>query len=59
MILCLGCFKKYRSKYLNYNFVNMRLGGRTNQSLSNIINQNIDIYNVWKKYGYKTPPLFL
>mgnify|MGYP001208812130 CR=1 FL=1 len=50
--------KKFKSKYLNMNFVNMRLGGRTNQSLSNIYKQNKDIYNVWKKYNLRPPFLF-
>ena len=49
---------KFKSKYINLNIVNMRLGGRTNESLSNIYYQNKDIFNVWRKYNL-WPPILL
>lgn len=53
-------FKKYhfKSKYINRLIVKMRLGGETNKSIQNIINQNKEILRVWKQNGLN-PPLRL
>ena len=50
-------FKKYdfKSKYINRLIVKMRLGGETNKSLQNIINQNKEILRAWKQNGLKPP----
>ncbi len=49
--------KKYRFniKYINILIVKMRLGGATNQSFSNILNQNKEILKAWKKNSLKAP----
>lgn len=56
----LRIFKKYmfNSKYLNRLIVRMRLGGASNASFSNIIKQNIEVLNAWKKNNLK-PPFYL
>lgn len=53
-------FKKYdfKSKYINRLIVKMRLGGETNKSIQNIINQNKEILRAWKQNGL-TPPFKL
>jgi glycosyltransferase len=48
----------FKAFYINRVMVKMRLGGRTNKSLKNIYQGNIDILNVWKKHGIR-PPLLL
>ena len=57
----LRIFKKnnFKSKYINSVFVKMRLGGATNQSFSNIIKQNIEIFNAWKCNGLNMPYLLM
>ena len=37
----------------------MRLGGATNQSLSNIKRQNIEIINAWKNNNLNVPLLLM
>jgi glycosyltransferase len=53
----LRVFKKhhFKSKYINRLIIKMRLGGATNQSLSNIVNQNKEILKAWKNNGLKAP----
>lgn len=55
--LMLRMFKKndFTSKYINRLVIKMRLGGATNQSFKNIINQNKEILKSWKKNGLKAP----
>ena len=55
--LMLRMFKKhnFKSKYLNRLIIKMRLGGATNQSFSNIVNQNIEILKAWKNNGLQAP----
>lgn len=43
--------------YLPETIIKMRLGGETNKSLKNIIKQNLEILNVFKKYNIKISPL--
>ena len=50
------CFK---IKYLPLVFVNMRLGGATNNSLKNIYKGNVEILNAWKENGYNIPLLLI
>jgi glycosyltransferase involved in cell wall biosynthesis len=56
----LRLFKKHYfiSKFININFVKMRLGGATNNSFINIIIQNIEIKKSWKINNFKMPFLF-
>jgi glycosyltransferase involved in cell wall biosynthesis len=53
----LRVFKKhhFKSKYINRLIIKMRLGGATNQSFSNIVNQNKEILNAWKNNRLKAP----
>lgn len=44
--------------YLPETLVKMRLGGQTNKSFINILKQNFEILNVFKKYNIKVFPLF-
>ena len=55
--LMLRMFKKhnFNSKYLNRLIIKMRLGGATNQSFSNIVNQNKEILKSWKNNGLQAP----
>lgn len=55
--LMLRMFKKhnFNSKYLNRLIIKMRLGGATNQSFSNIVNQNKEILKSWKNNGLRAP----
>jgi glycosyltransferase len=57
----LRIFKKYnfKSYYLNMVTIRMRLGGLTNNSIQNILIQNIEIIKTWKENGLKLPFLFL
>lgn len=57
----LRIFKKYsfKSNYINKIIVKMRLGGATNQSLSNIKRQNIEIINAWKNNNLNVPLLLM
>lgn len=48
----------FNTKYINRLIVKMRLGGATNQSFTNIVNQNDEILKAWKNNGLK-PPLKL
>lgn len=45
----------FKSYYLNESIVNMRLGGATNKSYRNILNQNIEIYKIWNSYNIRIP----
>ena len=49
----------FKIKYLPLVFVNMRLGGATNNSLKNIYKGNVEILNAWKVNGYKIPLLLI
>lgn len=49
--------KGFKSDYVDRNMVRMRLGGATNQSMSNIIDGNKEIISTWHYYGIR-PPLF-
>jgi glycosyltransferase involved in cell wall biosynthesis len=40
--------KGLSSKHLNFTMVKMRLGGATSKNISNIIKQNIEIFDAWK-----------
>jgi len=55
--LMLRMFKKnnFKTKYINKVIVKMRLGGATNQSYTNILNQNKEILKSWKDNGLKAP----
>jgi len=55
--LMLRIFKNhnFKSKYINRLIIKMRLGGTTNQSFSNIVNQNKEILKAWKNNGLKAP----
>lgn len=55
--LMLRIFKKhnFKSKHINKLIIKMRLGGATNQSISNIINQNKEILKAWKNNGLIAP----
>ena len=55
--LMLRMFKKHKfnSKYFNRLIIKMRLGGATNQSFSNIVNQNKEILKSWKNNGLNAP----
>jgi glycosyltransferase len=55
--LMLRMFKKhnFNSKYFNRLIIKMRLGGATNKSYLNIVNQNKEILKAWKKNGLKAP----
>lgn len=55
--LMLRMFKKhnFKSKYINRLIVKMRLGGATNQSFSNIVNQNKEILRAWKNNNLRVP----
>ncbi len=48
MLRCLFA-KKMNSRYLPKVLVKMRLGGKTNQSLTNIFSQNLEIFRAFKK----------
>ena len=55
--LMLRMFKKhnFKSKYINRLIIKMRLGGATNQSYTNIVNQNKEILRAWKVNGLQAP----
>ncbi|MBF4507164.1 glycosyltransferase [Flavobacterium sp. JLP] len=55
--LMLRMLKKYnfKIKYIDRLIVKMRLGGATNQSFTNIINQNKEIVRAWKNNSLKAP----
>jgi glycosyltransferase involved in cell wall biosynthesis len=55
--LMLRMFKKhhFKSKYINRLIIKMRLGGATNQSFTNIVNQNKEILKAWKNNGLQAP----
>ncbi|PJJ10939.1 glycosyltransferase involved in cell wall biosynthesis [Flavobacterium sp. 1] len=55
--LMLRMFKKhhFKSKYINRLIIKMRLGGATNQSFTNIINQNKEILKAWKNNDLQAP----
>jgi glycosyltransferase involved in cell wall biosynthesis len=55
--LMLRMFKKhnFKSKYINRLIIKMRLGGATNQSFTNIVNQNKEILKAWKNNGLRAP----
>lgn len=57
----LRIFKKhnFKSKYINKVIVKMRLGGATNQSFSNIKQQNTEILKAWKHNHLKLPFLLM
>ena len=57
----LRIFKKhnFKSKYLNKVIVKMRLGGATNQSISNIKKQNIEILKAWEHNQLESPFLLM
>jgi glycosyltransferase involved in cell wall biosynthesis len=59
--LMLRIFKNYefKSLFLNRTMVKMRLGGKTNQSISNIIKGNREILLAWKVNGLKPPILLM
>ncbi len=49
----------FKIKYLPLVFVNMRLGGATNNSLINIYEGNLEILNSWKENGFNIPLLLI
>lgn len=55
--LMLRMFKKhhFKSKYINKLIIKMRLGGATNQSLSNVVAQNKEILQSWRNNGLQAP----
>lgn len=55
--LMLRMLKKhnFKTKYFNKVIVKMRLGGATNQSFENILNQNKEILKSWENNGLKAP----
>lgn len=44
------CKAKIRPRYLPEVIVKMRLGGLTNESFRNILDQNLEIFGVWEKH---------
>ncbi len=44
---------RIKSKYLPFLMVNMRLGGVSNRSLSNVFKQNLEVLRAWKLNGLK------
>jgi glycosyltransferase involved in cell wall biosynthesis len=42
-----------KSKYIPFLMVNMRLGGVSNRSLSNVFKQNLEVLRAWKLNGLK------
>ncbi len=50
---------RFKIKYLPLVFVNMRLGGATNNSLKNIYKGNVEILNSWKENRYTIPLLLI
>lgn len=55
--LMLRMFKKhnFKSKYINRLIIKMRLGGATNQSFANIVNQNKEVLKAWKNNDLQAP----
>jgi glycosyltransferase len=55
--LMLRMFKKhnFKSKYINRLIIKMRLGGATNQSFTNIVDQNKEILKSWKNNSLQAP----
>lgn len=55
--LMLRMLKKhnFKTKYINKLIVKMRLGGATNHSFANILNQNKEILKSWKSNELKAP----
>ncbi|MGN7808436.1 glycosyltransferase family 2 protein [Flavobacterium johnsoniae] len=55
--LMLRMFKKhfFKVKYMDRLIVKMRLGGATNKSFVNILNQNREIVRAWKGNSFKAP----
>ncbi|WP_281336376.1 glycosyltransferase family 2 protein [Flavobacterium eburneipallidum] len=53
----LRIFKKhhFKSKYIDRLIIKMRLGGATNKSYINIVNQNKEIFKSWENNGLKAP----
>jgi glycosyltransferase involved in cell wall biosynthesis len=53
----LRIFKRhnFNSKYISKTIVRMRLGGATNQSLTNIKDQNLEILKAWKANSIDAP----
>ncbi|WDF62891.1 glycosyltransferase family 2 protein [Flavobacterium sp. KACC 22763] len=45
----------FKIKYIDRLIVKMRLGGATNQSFTNILNQNKEIVRAWKNNSYRAP----
>ncbi|MBS7255460.1 glycosyltransferase family 2 protein [Flavobacterium branchiicola] len=45
----------FKIRYIDRLIVKMRLGGATNQSISNIVNQNKEILKAWKNNGLRAP----
>jgi len=50
---------KIKAVYIPEIFVKMRMGGVTNNRLSNIIKGNIEAYRACKKHGYPVTPIFM
>ncbi|NLO17091.1 MAG: glycosyltransferase [Arcobacter butzleri] len=48
---------KLRSKYINKTFVQMRIGGESNRSITNIIKANLESYRAWKENALYINPL--
>jgi hypothetical protein len=54
----LRLLEKYKisSSYIPEIFVKMRVGGKSNKSISNIIKANIESYKAWKVNDLKISP---
>lgn len=45
----------YSSFYFNKRIIKMRIGGATSNNITNIIKQNIEIYNIWNRNSISMP----
>ncbi|MBK3333194.1 glycosyltransferase [Persephonella atlantica] len=57
--LMLRFLEKYQisSSYISEVLVKMRIGGKSNKNIKNIIQANIESYKAWKENGLKTNPI--
>ena len=49
----------FKSFYFSRSMILMRLGGKTNNSIGNVIKGNLEILNAWRINGYKVPILLI
>jgi hypothetical protein len=51
--------KQIKTRYLEGVMVRMRMGGVTNNSISNVIKGNLEAYRACRKHGLPVSPLFM